>query len=296
MTWDDDPELEDTDALAAPDYSSQQVLVEEPDDDDWAAPARPGTFAPDPASDAADDLLEEDWGPEKGFSDPTNSVRVWADPEGGLEKVRVWLSWRTRLDGRPLGEAVTVAFMLMNNYLHAYAGPSHEQLPRIATRPSSSRAAQIRSRLAEIRAELAALDPAEFPGYTEEWEPAVGTDFENGVRVQLDRTGRPAIARFDPAWLQTANSRELSLGIMTSYRKARMAYRPPVRSLDRAGELMAERRRLRNELDGPRPKKTPGGLVTAPVPPPPAVMTRRPPGHAALPSSILDPKIGDSRV
>ena len=113
MTWDDDPELEDTDALAAPDYSSQPVLVEEPDDDDWAAPARPGTFAPDPASDAADDLLEEDWGPEKGFSDPTNSVRVWADPEGGLEKVRVSLSWRTRLDGRPLGEAVTVAFMLM---------------------------------------------------------------------------------------------------------------------------------------------------------------------------------------
>lgn len=275
MTWDDDPELEDTDALAAPDYSSQQVLVEEPDDDDWTAPAPPGTFAPDPASDAADDLLEEDWGPEKGFSDPTNSVRVWADPEGGLEKVRVSLSWRTRLDGRPLGEAVTVSFMLMNNYLVSYQTDDRADLPVIRSSPTPERVRQIADRLAEIRGALSGLDPAEFPGRRQVWEPAVGTDFENGVSVELDTSGRPAIARFDPVWLQSANSRELALGIMSSYRKARMIYRPPTVTLDLAGRLRAEQRQLLHELRGPRPQNAKPGTQAAQIPPLPGTDRRR---------------------
>ncbi len=217
---------------------------------------------------AAEEPVE--WTPEQGFSDPLNVVRVWPDPAGGLARVRFSLSWRSRLAGRPLGESVTVAFMLMNNYLHAYTSPVFdEELPVVTRAPSAERVAKINQRWAEIDAELAELDPAEFPGYREVWEPAMGTDCGNGVGVWLDRSGRAAVARFNDGWLRTTNGRALAGGVMSSYRRARAGYRRPVRALDRRGELLAERHRLMHELSGP-PRPVVGRLsddLVLPAPP-----------------------------
>ena len=60
-------------------------------------------------------------------------------------------------------------------------------------------------RLAAVTVELNRLDPAEFPGYREDWEPAMGTDFDDGMGIWLDRHGRPSEARFDDDWLRTAH-------------------------------------------------------------------------------------------
>lgn len=245
MTWDDDPDFEDHDVLAAPSYSGGDQVASRADED----PTDPLAFVPEDEAGATDvDADDDAWGPEQGFPDPTGSVRVWGDSDGTLQKVRISLNWKQRLGGRPMGEAVSIAFMFMNNYLHIYETPGLPEVGDLGPELTSEQRAKARARIAAIDGELEALDPQKFPGVIEHWEPAVGSDFQDGVRVELDSTGRPAVARFDRKWLDTANSRELSLGIMSSYRKARAAYRPPVYELDRRGELLAERRRLSASL------------------------------------------------
>ena len=287
VTWYD--ELMDDDALAPPRFAAASGGAADPD-------ASTGDRSDSPvAGPASPDELESpvDWTPEQGFSDPANVVRVWSDPEGGLARIRFSFSWRSRLGERSLGEAVTIAFMFMNGYLHVNPSPSlDEGLPPVTREPTPERVAEIGRRLAAVTAELNRLDPAEFPGYREDWEPAMGTDFDDGVGVWLDRHGRPSEARFDDDWLRTARSRELAIGVMTGYRKALAVYRPPVRTLDRRGELRAELHRLLRELSGP-PRRAVRPLADELILPRPAGMSGRPSAGSSLATAVFETRNGD---
>ena len=254
MNWDD--ELADDELPAPPDFGTDTAHETPSDDlaDDYdplAAPAVDPQTASQQAAEAAEE--DEDWSPEKGFPDPTNAVRIWVDEQGLPIKVRVSLSWREKLRNGALGEAVTQCCLLINHFHHIYGQDDPTRVPteQPAKPLSPAERAELMAEFDDLAAQLGELEPGSYRTSTQTWQPAVGTDFENGVLVQLDATGRPAFAKFDPKWLATANSKELSTGILSAFKKARANYRPPEVQLTGEGELLQRLNQLSARLLAP---------------------------------------------
>lgn len=252
MDWDDEVEVVDEDA-PAPVYGPDQA--EEPDDeeDHWHPATdggQPSPTTPTPAVAAVEEDDEWGWEPDKGFPDPTNSVRIWVDEQGLPDKVRVSLNWRERLANGALGEAVTQSFLLINHFHHVYraSDPTSVQQMPPAEPLSTAERAELLSQIDALAAQLATRTPGSYRTTVQTWQPAIGTDFEDGVLVALDATGRPAYAKFDPKWLESANSRELSVGILTAFKKARANYQPPQVELTTEGRLLRRMNELTQRL------------------------------------------------
>ena len=147
-------------------------VTDRPFDDDFlAAPS----YAAAPSDDAVEDFLsapdyaefpseelDEDanWRPELGFPDGTRAIRVWADDDGVLTRVRVSLNWREKLADSSLDAAFFTAFMAMNAILHTHAHPLPSLEP-LAAEPFPGPAGWHTLQLA--RQQHAELDALRFP-------------------------------------------------------------------------------------------------------------------------------------
>lgn len=216
--------------------------VDELEDELDEFPAAPSTDDEGPEE---DDL---NWEPRFGFPDQRGIVRVWANEDGTLDRVRVSLHWRDKLKDTPLDRCFVECFMLMNGFHQPdILVPDPEPLP-----PETATGlltwdliASIQRQQDALDAQIAALEPSQprWVGKT-----AQGSDFEDGVIVELDLHGRPVVARFDQEWLDTpATSSEIARGVMGAYRRARKAYVPPTAEYDERTRLVQRKRQL-NQL------------------------------------------------
>ncbi|EPH04092.1 hypothetical protein HMPREF1531_01153 [Propionibacterium sp. oral taxon 192 str. F0372] len=200
------------------------------DDEEFLAP--PGMNRTDESVDEDDGLEPDDvgWEPSQGFPDGRRAVRVWADDDGVMTRVRVSLNWREKLKGSSLETAFWTAFTAMNAIFHTtrHVLPLPEPLP-VTPYPTSAGWDALRmARLerAEVDAKMAKL--ADAPPTRWVGQSVQGSDFEDGVVVTLGLFGQPVSAKFDPKWLKTSvRSSELSRGVLGAYRRARAKYQPP---------------------------------------------------------------------
>lgn len=218
-------------------------------DDQYLAP---GGGIPDGDDELAEDQAVDPntWRPEDGFPDQENAVRVWGTPEGELTKVRISLSWREKLGIDGLSRAFGICFMMMNNY---YAPPmdiglSDPGAPRVTEQFTAESLDKYRHDRDELRARLAQL-PADMPASSWRGGTTQGSDFEDGVIVQLDVSGRVEAALFDPTWLKTKPSAgSITRGVMAAYRRALRKHQPPQLEETERGRLQRELLRVNDRF------------------------------------------------
>lgn len=215
-------------------------------DDDFLAP--PVDNQPAAEAETEDD---EQWTPLLGFPDEFNAVRVWADENGELERVRVSLNWREKLKDSSLERSFFICFLLMNTFHTDHSGPPElAPLPDpVVTEPLSwEYLGKVHREFEEISAKLEALpeNPSRWVG-----TPVTGSDFEDGVIVQLDIHGLPVGVTFDPEWLDTpATSGEIARGVMAAYRRARKKHVPPTYEHSEYDRLSLQRDQIGRKLRG----------------------------------------------
>lgn len=196
-------------------------------DDDFGLAANPA-----PAS-TSEGLVspgfDENWTPDQGFGDPTDAVRIWADEDGNLARVRLAIGWRTRLGEADLGEVLTDCFEQLNFYFHPDAElpvpDDPEPDPRF-THMSWELLGEIRAQQLELMEKFSALGDDEPPSHWDGTE-AVGDDWDDSVAVRLNVLGHPVAAAFVADWLAGASNHDITVGIMGAYRKARSRHIPP---------------------------------------------------------------------
>lgn len=223
--------------------------------DDWLeadAEATLGGIGADDASDAEIGFAEAgSWTPALGFYDPVGVLRVWIDADAAIERVRLLPTWRTKLKRMPLETAFALAFAWINNHVRSERALAELPLDEVPTsgpgpRLSPEALAGIRARLAEIDAELATCGPADRGRWVGRGVRGPGAGGKVGVSIDEHRwlTG----VDFDPGWLEAASPRDIAQSVVQGHRAALAAWRPPVHELGRSDELLAERTRVRSQI------------------------------------------------
>lgn len=229
---------DDHSATAEPDPDSPQLIEE------IAAPPAPIVEA------EIEQVDDEDWTPLLGFPDEAGAVRVWATEDGELDRVRVSLNWREKLRESSLERSFFVCFTLVNGYYppETWIGdpPPLEREP--SSRPLTwallTRVTREHSELDARLNELGEPEPSHWVG-----TPVSGSDFEDGVIVQLDIHGRAVSVRFDQTWLDTpVTSGEIARGVMAAYRRARKKHVPPTIEYSEAALLLRRRRQITQQV------------------------------------------------
>ena len=234
--WIDD---EDDDFLAAG-FGAGDQADESAQGGDTAEPAEQlSELSPDDA----------DWNPRLGFPDPSNSIRIWADEDGNLTKIRVSLSWREKLQGS-LSDAFNVTLMYLNNWYRVARldfsvddGPAvhtTRQFSADALREFQQRIEQLDARLAQLPVE----DEQKFDGAS-----VSASDYDGAVKMTLDLHGYPSSVYIEQKWAEEeANASTISRSVMNCYRWARGKWRPPTQAVSERGQLRQEREQLSREL------------------------------------------------
>ncbi len=242
------------DILAPPRYDSPQ---EEPmhDDEEAHAPTAAGIGGRPAQQDSVtvddEESFTSAWSPELGFPDPERVIRVWADPDLTVRKVRLSLNWRKKTEKYSLDQAFAAAFMLINaTYLtDRYPLPEPDPLP---VEPFQgpvgwhvfAQMAKERDRIQAAIDELGDVPPTRWVG-----TQSTGSACQNGVVIVLGIFGQPVAANFDPDWLDTdLSSREIDRAVMTAYRQARKAHQPPTVVFGERELLAREHDRLSRNL------------------------------------------------
>jgi len=194
-------------------------------------------------------LDEASWEPSAGFPDPSNSIRIWADEDGNLTKIRVSLSWREKLQGS-LSDAFNVTLMYLNNwYRVARLDFSVDDGPAVHTTRQFSADAlrEVQQRIEQLDARLAQLpveDEQKFDGAS-----VSASDYDGAVKMTLDLHGYPSSVYIEQKWAEEeANASAISRSVMNCYRWARAKWRPPTQAVSERGQLRQEREQLSREL------------------------------------------------
>lgn len=215
------------------------IAPEAPADQDESEPAP----SPEPAEVGLDD---PNWTPEHGFADPSDAIRIWADDDGGLARVRLAIGWRTRLRELTLDEALTGCFEAMNDYFHPdaelpvpeeqAADPAHDMMGWELLAEIRDQQLGMLEKLSQLTADV----PSHWVG-----SEAVGDDWDDSVAVRLDVLGHPVAAAFVADWLAKASNHDITIGIMGAYRKARSRHVPPTVQWSEHAKLGQQAQRLR---------------------------------------------------
>lgn len=262
VSWvDDDDEVDD---FLSPEVSEADEVIEEEDEaDEFLAPSDTTISAPAPIE-ASEDIApidldevdgddEQDWDPGKGFPSLTNAVRIWADGQGVLTKVRVSLGWRERVRNSSLEDAFTEALTLLTNFYRSTDAAEFpvfaEEIPATTQQLSWDSLLEVQAKLAELDQQIDELldQPAAI------WEGAeqAAVAADGHIRVTLDLHGAPALVEFDEQWLEsTATASEISRGVMAAYHEARARFTPPKMLLTPRGQLQQEKRSALLQLFG----------------------------------------------
>lgn len=199
---------------------------------------------------------EPDW--ERGISDNTGVLRLWSNPEGEVDRVRLSVHWRDRfgrgLDERALKRHLEGALMQVLGMVNILLGP-----PELAPMPgegigererparpfSWAEFSRISDEVARLRARLDDLDEDEDrPG-----GPRTRGRSSNGkVRIELDEYGRYAGVDIDEEWLEEARVAQLIDAVPEAARDARARYQPPEREPSARDRLLAQVRDLNDDL------------------------------------------------
>lgn len=210
--------------------------------------------AGDSAAAEADEFAMDDeaWSPAAGFPDGTNAVRLWADEDGNLTKVRVSLSWKEKLRESSLEVAFSSAFTYLNGWYQLGKRTEdaiYSNIPDSTSKQTLSREALARHIKAfnELSDRISELSG---PNTVTKGETTSASDFDGAVTVKLDANGRAFQVLFDQEWLdEEANSAGISRAVTNCYRWAKAKWRPPVEELTERGELVREQLLLSKELD-----------------------------------------------
>lgn len=268
----DDDDLDD-DFLAPPPGPTVLPTDVEVEIDDPAALAIPGVNAASSGNDLLDDPDEEfddptlsvaaheddlpedgdHWEPALGFPSVTNALRIWADENGEITKIRLSLGWRERVKDSSLSEAFSEALTLLNNYYlttEATLVPSFAlDIPQTDQQLSWQSLAAAQQRIDALRAELAEL-PAEPLGMWQGNQP-IGQSADGKVRVEMDIFGHLQHVVFDEDWLQIkATASEIARDVMAAYQDAKAQHVEPVMVLTARGEIARQIDQATLELFG----------------------------------------------
>lgn len=257
MNW---PQSDD-DILAAPNY----YAAEEPDAVDeflvapnYSAPESGPTDMDDPLSvphyrgdEEAEITENQSWRRELGFPDGTRAIRVWANDEGVLSKVRVSLNWREKLKNSSLDAAFFTVFLAMNAMLQtgAHKLPEPEPLPAEPYDSSDGweallRASREQEELHRKVEKLGDVSPTRWVGNT-----SVGDAFDGKVKVTLGIFGQPISAHFDSELVAgPLSSSDISRGVMAAYFRARAKHTPPTVVFGERDLLLRESDRITRSM------------------------------------------------
>lgn len=197
-----------------------------------------------------------DW--ERGFGEGSGSVRVWANPEGMITKVRVSTTWREKLNvkGRAaemqaaaLGRAFTTTFGVINivNDPGASAeptmtadGPGKEPLTWTALN-------RIQAQLDDAHERLAAIEPEDGHG---RWrgDGATGLGAGGRVKVHLNHRGGYSRVEFAPQWLADSNVGMICNAVPEAAQDALRRFSPPEYEPGERDQLTTRITELRREL------------------------------------------------
>lgn len=257
--FDDDRDQLDDDFLAPP--ADPTVLASdvdiEIDDPDGLAMIHDAEDFVDPTLNVQhDDELPEDdgqWDPSKGFPSVTNALRIWADENGELTKVRLSLGWRERVKDSSLSEAFSEALTLLNNYYvttQTTLVPSFPlTIPQTDQQLSWESLSAAQEKIAALRAQLAEMPPEPF-GMWQGNQP-IGESGDGKVRVEMDIFGCLQQVLFDEQWLaEKATASEIARDVMAAYRQARAQHVEPVMVLTARGEIAQQIDQATLELFG----------------------------------------------
>ncbi len=207
-----------------------------------------------------DDLLApvgdgEDWTPEQGYPDSSQSVRIWVDDARRLTKVRLSNRWRERAKGTSLASMFDEAFLLASAQIGDESsalmpadlmGDSTiddepvEALSWDAVAAALSRVDELRSRMAELDAKPAdQIEPSRYVG-----AEAVGLSDNRMVEVTLDLHGATRRITFNDPWLNQSRVTEVCDAVMQAHRAAYAAYQPPTFEIGDEMKLALEAHRL----------------------------------------------------
>lgn len=251
MTWDDviGAELDAGDPTAAPTYTGEEipetidVFASADIDDDWDEP--------------------EVWTPEVGFTDATGALRVWIDHAGRLTDMKLTRYWRDRSAHTTLTEMFTDVLTWTRAYCPATPEPVTVTAPT-TPKPELTRAwlSQISDHMADLNAQLEALDPTEAES---SWEGSEATgDAEEGrVKVTLDIHGRSAGVTVDPNWAATASVTAIARAVMIAERAAEARHVPPTYIPGARADILARFRGAHDDII----RAMRGGLPGYPPPP-----------------------------
>ncbi len=195
---------------------------------------------------------EEGWTPAAGFPDGTNAVRLWADEDGNLSKVRVSLAWKEKLRNSSLSTAFMIALTYLNGWYQFGSldeGDVYDDVPDSTSKQLLSAEALAAHRRATTELHQRIMDTP-GPNSIVKGSPASASDYDGAVTVTLDPSGRAYRVDFDEEWLENeANSAAIARSVMNCYRWAKAKWRPPTVELTERGELLREQRKLSKELD-----------------------------------------------
>ena len=249
MKWIDD--FDPDEFMPAPDYgpSIGESRDEEENDEFLAAPNYADhSEAELPADHSDSEELDEGWRPEQGFPDGCRAVRLWADGEGHLSRVRVSLNWREKTAKTGLDRAFLFALAEMNAYFHPGGFPVPYPEPEPAV-PHEGRFGwhsleRVNRELAEIDAQIAALGPDE-PRTRWVGVAAQGDEHKGAVKVTLNVHGFAVAVNFDPQWVELpVTSRDIARAVTAAHRRARSKFSPPKVEFGRRELLLARKRHV----------------------------------------------------
>ncbi len=174
---------------------------------------------------------EDDLPLDGGIGDERGLVRIWADEQGHLERVRISKNWARKLNGTPLEVSFLEVFVALNNQ-HA---PNGVQMPPPPELPPSTKKWRFDwdtlagwqtegDEIARRAEQISDIRPSQWVG-----EEVTGDAYNNRIVVTLDVHGRPARVDFDPGWMATLpTAKDLQYGVLRAYGAACEKHRPPV--------------------------------------------------------------------
>lgn len=198
---------------------------------------------------------------ERGFADAASALRVWADPEGNLVRVRLSPHWRERVSkadspahrASGLQTAFTQVFAVLNAVLDdadEQQGPADVEPTEVdpqGLRMSWDNFNSLTEQIEQVHDQLGSLPADEGHG---RWlgDGASGEGAEGAVVVTLDHRRRYAGVRFDPRWLEASRINDVARAVMEASREAHARVAPAQYEPGLRETLTQRATHLRHEL------------------------------------------------
>ncbi len=196
---------------------------------------------------------DEDWSPDQGYPDSSQSVRLWVDADRRLTKVVISNKWRERAKGTSLSSMFDEAFLLATAQLAEESDPWEPPAASAARDPDGvppltwdavlDALREVDVLNAKVEALRAKPDDEVRPN---RWvgEETVGASDNRMVQVTLDRYGHTRQVQFNEPWLMQSRVSEVCECVMQAHRQAYAAYQPPTFEPGEHAELALEAQRL----------------------------------------------------